>query len=296
MSIEKYLNYIEHEKRYSQHTITSTSTDLKQFQNYLSDTFELLSVKAALQIHVRSWIAELAEKKISNRSVQRKLSSLKSYYKYLKRLGQLKTSPTEQLVAPKKVERLPQFVEEKNMLELLLKEENFSSSFEGQRDKMILKILYSTGMRLTELININNKDIDDLNGSIKVTGKRNKQRIIPITKDLLIDITKYKNVRQELKTSSEKEPHFLLTNKGKKLYPKLVYRKVNHYLSTVTTLTKKSPHILRHSFATHMLNKGADLNSIKEILGHADLSATQIYTHNSIEKLKNVHQQAHPKG
>lgn len=296
MSRDNYLNYIEHEKRYSQHTIISASTDLKQFQEYLDLTFEIAQIKEAQQIHVRSWIAHLAENDISNRSVQRKVSTLRSYFKFLKRKGELLKSPTEQLVAPKKSEKLPQFVEEKNMLDLLLKEENFENSYEGKRDKLILKLFYATGMRLSELIHIAPNDIDSINKSLKVTGKRNKQRVLPISESLVKEIKGFTAERENLKENIELEPFLLLTKKGKKLYPKLVYRRVNHYLSLVTTLSKKSPHILRHTFATHMLNKGADLNAIKEILGHADLTATQVYTHNSIEKLKNVHEQAHPKG
>ena len=296
MSRANYINYIEHEKRYSQHTITSANTDLRQFQEYLSNTFEILLIKGAQQIHVRSWIAHLAEKDISNRSVQRKISTLRSYYKFLKRKGELAKSPTEQLVAPKNPEKLPQFVEEKNMLDLLLKEENFEDSYEGKRDKLILTLFYSTGMRLSELINIALNDLDSINKSLKVTGKRNRQRVLPISETLVMEIEAFKEERIKLKENIDLEPFLFLTTKGKKLYPKLVYRRVNHYLSMVTTLSKKSPHILRHTFATHMLNQGADLNAIKEILGHADLTATQVYTHNSIEKLKNVHQQAHPKG
>ncbi|NND77113.1 MAG: tyrosine-type recombinase/integrase [Flavobacteriales bacterium] len=296
MSRVEYLNYIEHEKRYSQHTITSANTDLKQFQKFLFGTFELEDIKDAQQIHVRSWIASLAEKSISNRSIQRKLSSLRSYFKYLKRKGDVKRSPTEELIAPKISEKLPQFVEEQNMLELMFNEEHFENSFEGIRDKLILKLFYSTGMRLSELINIARSDLDLINGSVKVTGKRNKQRVLPISKDLVKDIQRYIDQREKLKEEISVERELFLTKKGKKLYSKLVYRRVNHYLSKVTTLNKKSPHILRHTFATHLLNKGADLNAIKEILGHADLTATQVYTHNSIEKLKNVHEQAHPKG
>ncbi len=296
MTFSDYLAYIEHEKRYSNHTVVSAETDLRQFSEFVEANFELKDLKESIQIHIRSWVAHLAESGISNRSIQRKISTLRSYFKFLIRNSAIKTSPVEGVSAPKIAERLPQYVEEENILELLIDQSSFPDTFEGKRDELVLKLLYYTGMRLSELINIKVTDIDVINRNIRVIGKRNKERLLPISRIFVEDIQNYKVKREELSVCSEIPQNLLLTQSGKKLYPKLVYRKVNYYLTKVTTLSKKSPHILRHSFATHMLNNGADLNAIKELLGHADLTATQVYTHNSIEKLKNVHKQAHPKG
>ena len=282
MHFSDYLAYIEHEKRYSRHTVVSAETDLRQFTEFLEADFDLKDLKEVLQIHIRSWVASLAESGISNRSIQRKISTLRSYYKYQIRNNQIRTSPAEGVAAPKIAERLPQFVEEENILELLISQNRFEDSFEGKRDELILKLFYYTGMRLSELINIKIADIDMIKQNIRVIGKRNKERLLPISKIFVEDIQNFKVKREELRERVEIPPYLLLTESGKKLYPKLVYRKVNHYLTKVTTLSKKSPHVLRHSFATHMLNNGADLNAIKELLGHADLTATQVYTHNSI--------------
>ena len=296
MPFSDYLAYIEHEKRYSRHSCTSAETDLRQYSEFLKSEFDVIDLSQSLQIHIRSWIASLSEQNISNRSIQRKLSTLRSYFKYKMRNQEIEASPLEGITAPKAAERLPQFVEEERITKSLISAEYFSDDVYGLRDAMIIRLLYYTGMRLSELINIKVSDIDVNKMTIRVVGKRNKERIIPISKSFVKDIENYKVIREGLRSREENHPYFVLTDSGKKLYPKFVYRKVNQYLTSVTTLSKKSPHILRHSFATHMLNNGADLNAIKEILGHADLTATQVYTHNSIEKLKYVHKQAHPKG
>lgn len=295
MTLERFLDYIKYEKRYSSHTIVSCKTDLDQFSKFLKNEFLINDLSDSKTFHIRTWIANLSEKGISNRTIQRKISSLRSYFKYLIKLEIIDSSPAEQLITPKTNQKLPQFVEEKNMIKLLFDSSYFPEGFKGKRDKLLLKLLYYTGMRLSELIHLKSNDIDQFNESLKVLGKRNKERIIPISSTLLDEIKAYIDFTKDEFEKSE-EPYLLLSDKGKKLYPKFVYRKVNYYLSLVTTLSKKSPHILRHSFATHMLNRGADLNAIKEILGHADLTATQVYTHNSITKLKNVHKLAHPKG
>ena len=295
MAVDDFLKYLEHEKRYSPHTLKSCKTDLHQFSKFLISNFEESSIRRTKSIQIRSWIAQLADNGISNRTIQRKISSLRAYFKFLVRHKEIESSPAEEIITPKSSPGLPQFVEEKNLIKLVFNPAMYTEDFSGTRDRLLLKILYYTGMRLSELINLKANDLDEFNLTIKVLGKRNKERIIPITKGLLIDIKEYIKIKYDCFDGID-GTYLLVTDKGKKLYPKFVYRKVNHYLSLVTTLSKKSPHILRHSFATHMLNRGADLNAIKEILGHADLTATQVYTHNSIAKLKNVHKLAHPKG
>jgi integrase/recombinase XerC len=240
---------------------------------------------------VRSWIVELMEKKISTRSINRKITTLKSYYKFLLKQGAVSTNPMLKVVAPKTSKRLPEFVDEKKMEELFTNRE-FGEGFNAVRDKLILEIFYATGMRLSELIGIQDTSIDLYSCQFKVLGKRNKERIIPFTKKLKELIENYTSERKKI---IGKAPAFFVTDKGKKLYPKFVYRIVTERLGDVTTLDKKSPHVLRHTFATHMLNRGADINSVKELLGHANLSATQVYTHNTIDKLKKVYKQAHPR-
>jgi integrase/recombinase XerC len=232
---------------------------------------------------------------MATRSVNRKISALKSYYKYLIRQGYIEVNPMKKVLSPKSPKKLPGFVEKDGMNDLLTKIE-FGDDFAGIRNKLIIDSLYQTGVRLSELTGLKDRDIDFYEMCIKVTGKRNKQRIIPITNGLKNSIEEYQKLRnEEFSLSTDKEQYFLLTDRGKKLYAKFVYRIVHSYLEMVTTLERKSPHILRHTFATHMLNSGADLNAIKELLGHANLAATQIYTHNTFEKLKKAYKQAHPR-
>jgi integrase/recombinase XerC len=290
-NISSFCDYITHQKRYSDHTVTAYKKDLEQFFTFLEQQYEITLANKATSLIIRSWIVELIEKGISPRSINRKISTLKSYYKYLLKNNLVKTNPLIKVVTPKTSKRLPVFIGE-NEMNNLFSEINYSDDFEGIRDNLILELFYSSGIRLTELINLNLNSVDLSNNSIKVIGKRNKERIIPIHKEIIDLIISYLNQRKKIDV---KNIYFFITNKGEKTYPKLIYRIVNKYLSMITTVSKKSPHILRHTFATHMLNNGADLNSIKEILGHANLSATQVYTHNTIEKLKNIHKQAHPK-
>jgi integrase/recombinase XerC len=289
--ILSFCDYLSHQKRYSPHTITAYKTDLEQFSQFLLSDFELDNIKEANSSFIRSWIVHLIENDISTRSINRKISTLKSFYKHLLKNKEIEISPLLKVVTPKTSKRLPVFVGETEMANLF-DEIEYENTFEGVRDQLILELLYSTGMRLIELVNLKTSSIDNSNSTIKVIGKRNKERIIPFGDSLKKNISNYIVEREKLTTT---EKHFFLTKVGKNIYPKLVYRIVNHYLSIVTTLSKKSPHVLRHTFATHMLNNGADLNSIKEILGHTNLLATQVYTHNTIEKLKNIHKQAHPK-
>jgi integrase/recombinase XerC len=238
---------------------------------------------------IRSWIVSLMEQKISSRSVNRKITTLKTFYKFLLRQKVVADNPMLKIQSPKTSKRLPVFVEKEKM-DILLDNIEFGNDEEGVRNKLIIEMFYSTGMRLSELINLKHKNVDLSSGQLKVLGKRNKERIIPFNNELKSKIEEYLNT-QKRKTNET----LFTTADGKKMYEKLVYKIVKQYLSLVTTIDKKSPHVLRHTFATHMLNNGADLNSIKELLGHANLSATQVYTHNTVEKLKNIHKQAHPK-
>jgi integrase/recombinase XerC len=284
----KFITYLSSEKRFSEHTIKSYTTDLKQFTSFLSSEFQIIDEinEISFQI-IRTWIASLLEKGINPRSVNRKISTLKTYFKFLIREGELVENPMMKVVAPKSKKRLPVFIEE-DQIASLLNEVQFEEGFVGQRNKLIIELFYVTGIRLSELINIKISDVDFNNQSIKVLGKRNKERIIPLTSNVLNDLNIF--------IKNNKQNKYLFTNlKGGKLYNKLVYRLVNKYIGEISSVNKKSPHILRHTFATHMLNNGADINAIKELLGHANLSATQVYTHNTIEKLKTVYKQAHPR-
>ena len=287
MYLEDFINYIKSEKRFSKHTITSYETDLYQFFNYIEAECQITNPKDVSFKLIRNWISSLLENNLKSTSVNRKISSLKSYYKFLLVSNFVETNPTLKLISPKSSKRLPVFVEKDNM-DSLFDKDFFEDSYEGKRDKLIIELFYFTGMRLSELINIKTFDIDKVNSQIKVIGKRNKERLIPIIFNTLKDLNEFINFH-------EIENFLFADGNGKKMYPKKVYRIVNKYLTKISSIKKKSPHVLRHSFATHMLNNGADINAIKEILGHANLSATQIYTHNSIKKLKNVHKQAHPK-
>lgn len=288
MHVDDFLNYIAKEKRYSQHTIKGYKTDLIEFSDYTHRYFDL-SIECANHRVVRSWFAQMIEDGFKPRTIHRKSSSLKSFYKFLMVRGLLEKSPMDLVPLPKMDKKLPKFVEEKS-LDVLLNELEFPDNFEGKRDKLILDLFYQTGIRQSELIGLALNDVDFTQQQIKVLGKRNKERIIPVSPNLLETISEYVSYR---KTHSV--VNLLLTSGGKKLYPKLVYNIVNKYLSKVTTLSQRSPHVLRHSFATHMLNNGAELNSIKELLGHVNLSATQVYTHNSMEKIKSIYKQAHPR-
>jgi len=290
MPISQFLNYIQGEKRYSKHTVSAYQKDLYQFEVFLKEHFEEESICNASPQMIRSWVVNLLDGGLNTRSTNRKISSLKSFFNYALRKKWIETIPTNKIVSPKVKKELPAYVKENEMKQLLT-EMTFEQNFSGLRDQLILEILYATGIRLNELIHIKDTDLDLINGTIKVLGKRNKERIIPLHKDIILLIKSF----QEVKKESFNEPYLLLTDKGQIMYPKFVYRKVNDYLGQITSSQKRSPHVLRHTFATHMLNNGADLNTIKEFLGHANLSATEVYTHNSIEKLKNVYNQAHPR-
>ena len=294
MYIDPFLSYLKNEKRFSAHTLKGYQTDILQFTTFSLEEFEVDEPKMIGHQLIRSWMVSLLEQGVTPRSINRKLSTLRTYFKFLHRSEVIDKDPMIKVQSPKMGKRITPFVEVGAMKELL-KPEKFNNDFAGERDKLVLALFYETGMRLSELIGLNDSDVNHHGLLIKVLGKRNKERLIPISKAMSDQINIYTAIRAEEAFENEGD-RLLLTNKGKKLYPKFVYSLVNSYLGSVTTSSKKSPHVLRHTFATHMLNNGASLNSIKEILGHANLSATQVYTHNSIEKLKNIHKQAHPKG
>ena len=286
MLLEKFIHFLQHEKRYSTHTITSYTIDLNQFFNFLLSDFQVKSIRKINYQLIRSWITKLLNDKISTRTVNRKIATLKTYFRFLIREGVIEASPMQKIISPKTSKRLPVFVNEIKM-DKLLDEIEFGEGYNAIRDRLILELFYLTGIRLSELINLKRKNIDFVNETIRVLGKRKKERIIPVTTDILSKIKKLKSIANS--------SYLFNSDKGKQLYQKQVYRLVNKYLSKVTSLDKKSPHVLRHTFATHMLNNGADINAIKELLGHTSLSATQVYTHNTIEKLKIVYKQAHPR-
>lgn len=290
---ESFLQYLKIEKRYSLHTVRSYLNDLDQFYRFLS-SLGLPEDPVGVTSHdIRAWIVSMLDDDYSTISVHRKISCLRVFYRYLRKEGVIKNDPLEKVVLPKRKKHLPVFIDEE-AINNLLDNYSFGDSFAGIRNRTIIELLYVTGMRRAELIGLRDNDVDLVDGSLKVTGKRNKQRIIPVLKPFIKRLEEYIRVRDE-NVQTVANGWFFITDKGNKLYDKYVYNTVNSYLSMVTTIEKKSPHILRHTFATHMLNHGADLNSIKELLGHANLSATQIYTHNTFEKLKKVYKQAHPR-
>lgn len=291
--IQAFLNYLKFQKRYSEHTITSYQNDLEDFFNFIQKNFGDISLQEISATFIRSWLANLKQNKIASKSINRKISSLKSFFKYQLRKETITVNPMTTIVSLKVSKRLPSFIEEKD-IDTLFHHVEFPDSWEGKTNRLLLQIFYQTGMRLSELINLKESQIDNSNNSIKVLGKGNKERIIPVNKNLLAEIFNY--IKEKRIDIEAVDTAYLLINaKGKKLQPKYVYNKVKQYLSYVTTNERKSPHILRHSFATHLTNNGADINAVKELLGHSSLAATQIYTHNSIEKLKDIHKKAHPK-
>ncbi|WP_337045009.1 tyrosine-type recombinase/integrase [Emticicia sp. 17c] len=292
--VSYFLQYIQYEKRLSHHTITAYENDMKQFSLYLAFQYELQTPEKADTQMIRSWIASLAEEKLDNRSINRKIATLRSFYNFLLRRKAIDADPMLKIKALKTDRSLPRFVEEKPM-QTMLDEVAFENDFAGLRDKLVLELLYGTGMRLAELIGLKVSDINFYNHTLVVLGKRNKHRVIPINKTLVEALTNYLKHREEIVESDSAIPYLIITDNGTQAYPMFIQRLVKKYLSLVTSLEQRSPHVLRHTFATHLLNRGADLNAIKDLLGHTSLAATQVYTHNTIEKLKKVFQQAHPK-
>jgi integrase/recombinase XerC len=294
MYVTQFLHYLKHQKKYSQYTITSYKTDLQDFYSFLSLSGFSTNVSSIDPHIIRAFLIDLIEKKYLPTSINRKLSSLKSYFKYLQKGGVVSQNPATKILNVKTAKRLPVSIEQKPLYSVINSNSKEDSKWENVRNALIIEVFYATGIRLSELINLKYCNINSSNHSVKVLGKRNKERIIPISADLLNKIENFKQ-----KTLNElgfiTENVFCLKT-GKPLYPNLVYTIVKRNLSFVTTQNKKSPHVLRHSFATHLLNNGADLNAIKELLGHSSLAATQIYTHANFEQLKQIYKQAHPKG
>jgi integrase/recombinase XerC len=291
--IQSFLEYLKFQKRYSQNTIVSYQNDLVDFFDFIEKEFGISSSVDIKSSFVRSWLAGLKEKGLESQSINRKISTLKSFFKFQLKQGLLPTSPMVTIVSAKVKKRLPQFVTE-NDINTLLNNVEFSDDWNGKTNRLLFQLLYNTGIRQAELINLKEAHIDSRNGTIKVLGKGNKERILPVSNELGQLILQYiTDKRNNFETGNAE---ILLVNaKGIKLYPKYIYNVVRKYLSVVTTIDKKSPHVLRHTFATHLMNNGADINAVKELLGHSSLAATQIYTHNTIEKLKEVHNKAHPK-
>lgn len=290
---DSFLNYLSFEKRYSKHTITSYSIDLAQYKLFLETTFLLENLEQADYQMLRSWILSLVELQISSKSITRKIATIKSYYKFLLKENKITFNPASRIKSLKVQKRLPVFIEEQHT-QNLFEQIPFNETFDSLRDKLVLEILYGTGIRLAELIALKTENINLINNSIRVVGKGNKERIIPMHKNLVEIVKKYNLIKSQtfLNLST---PNLILTKNGKKVYPVFIQRVVKKYLTLITPAERKSPHVLRHTFATHLLNNGADLTAIKDILGHTSLSSTQIYTHNSIDKIKKIFNQAHPK-
>ncbi|MGX1930832.1 tyrosine-type recombinase/integrase [Flagellimonas sp. 2504JD4-2] len=293
MSLDAFISYLKFEKNYSQHTIMAYEKDLRAFSEYVLQVFELRSIDNVEYTIIRSWIVSLVEGGVSNRTVNRKISSLRAYYRFLQKIQQITISPLAKHKALKTEQKVEVPFSEQEM-ETILSEIPFQEDFEGVRDKLIIELLYATGMRRTELVNLKLTDYNSTNKTLKVLGKRNKERILPLLPSTTEVLGTYLNLRKEVEKTVDSS-YLFLTKGGLKIYETLVYRTINKYFSLVSPKVKKSPHILRHTFATHLLNRGADLNAVKELLGHSSLASTQVYTHNSIAELKKVHSKAHPR-
>ena len=293
MPFSDFISYLELEKNFSPHTVKAYKRDLEKFLEFASEEFDYKHIRNVNYSIIRSWIVALVDQKVSNRTVNRKISSLKTYYKYLQKTKQIKVSPLLKHKALKTTKNIQVPFSEKEIEKVLnlLNEEN---DFEGVRNKLIVELFYSTGIRRSELVNLKVKDLSLSQNQIKVLGKRNKERIIPLLPSILNTIQNYISYREQLKAIIDKDFLFL-SSKGNKIYENLVYRVINNYFSKASEKVKKSPHILRHSFATHLLNEGADLKAVKELLGHSSLASTQVYTHNSIANLKRVYKNTHPR-
>lgn len=291
--IQSFLQYLQFEKRYSRHTLISYENDLIAFFDFLVIQYGELPLQGITHGFIRSWLASLKDQGLTARSINRKISTLKSFFKFELKQGRLRQSPMAKIISPKNEKRLPQFVAEGDM-QTLLKHVEFGEDWKGKTERLLVQLFYFTGMRLSEVIGLKDGDFNPASQSIKVLGKGNKERVIPVGPELAGAIKQYLAERAELFTSPV--PTILVTEKGKPLAPRAVYSTIRKYLSLVTTIEKRSPHVLRHSFATHLTANGADLNAVKELLGHSSLAATQVYTHNTIDKLRAVYKKAHPRG
>ncbi|GMN11957.1 tyrosine-type recombinase/integrase [Croceitalea sp. MTPC9] len=293
MSLEAFVSYLSLERNYSKHTVAAYNKDILEFSSFASLEYNLDGINEMDYTIIRSWVVKLVGDGITNRTVNRKIASLKAYYKFLQKIGAINSNPLSKHKALKTKKKLEVPFSEVEM-EKVLQQIPFENDFEGTRDKLLIELLYSTGIRRAELINLKISDIDMGGTTLKVLGKRNKERILPLLPSIFPLLHSYLDYRAKLELVIDSEM-LLLTKSGHKIYETLVYRTINKYLSMVSPKVKKSPHILRHTFATHLLNKGADLNVVKELLGHSSLASTQVYTHNSIAELKKVHLNAHPR-
>lgn len=290
-----FTEYLRLERRSSEHTVKSYETDLLQFRDFIcANSNSILVCEYFTDKNVRMWMMNLKESGISSRSINRKLSSLKAFANYLKKVGKMDRNPMAKISSQKTSKRLPEFVAENDM-DKMTTADFYPEGFAGKRDEFMVELFYATGMRLSELINLKHIDFMPAERQVKVFGKRSKERICPLNDYIINRYNEYLEQKKQQGFDVSSQAWLLVTDNGEKLYSKFVYRKITHYLGEVTSIDKKSPHVLRHTFATQMLNNGADLNSIKELLGHASLSATQVYTHNTFEKLKTVYKQAHPR-
>lgn len=294
MTLDKFISYISLEKNYSLHTTNAYRSDIEAFRSFCVSEFDISEIEEIPYSLIRSWVVALSEGGLSNRSINRKLASLKAYYRFLQKIGEIASSPLAKHKALKTSKKIEIPFSETEM-ESVLSKISYADNFEGKRDKLIIHILYTTGMRRAELINLKLVDLDFERQIIKVLGKRNKERIIPMLTETSQYFSSYEEERARLEEINDDQFVFL-SKSGNKIYETLVYRIINKYFREVSSKVKQSPHILRHTFATHLLNKGADLNSVKELLGHSSLASTQVYTHNSITELKKVHAKAHPRG
>lgn len=291
--IKTFISYLEFEKRFSKNTSLSYQTDLSQFEIFLSETYDQDSIVGATHVMIRCWIVTLVEQKLDPSSINRKIACLRSFYKFLLRQEVITSNPTAKLKILKTHKRLPHFVLENDMVSMLDNQGRFEMNFSGLRDQVIIELFYGTGMRLSELLSLKIGQINHAERTLKVLGKRNKERIIPFTSQLETVLQAYLKARQ--KEFSIENDLLIVTDTGEKGYPMFIQRIVKKYLRAYSSVEKKSPHVLRHTYATHLLNKGAEINAVKDLLGHSSLAATQVYTHNSTEKLKRVFDQAHPK-
>jgi integrase/recombinase XerC len=291
--IKTFISYLEFEKRFSRNTSLSYQTDLSQFEIFLSETYNQDSLVGATHVMIRSWIVTLVEQQLDPSSINRKIACLRSFYKFLLRQEVITSNPTAKLKILKTPKRLPHFVLENDMVSMLDNQGRFEMNFSGLRDQVIIELFYGTGMRLSELLSLKISQVNHAERTLKVLGKRNKERIIPFTSQLETVLQAYLKARQ--KEFSIENDLLIVTDTGEKGYPMFIQRIVKKYLRAYSSVEKKSPHVLRHTYATHLLNKGAEINAVKDLLGHSSLAATQVYTHNSMEKLKRVFDQAHPK-